>query len=369
MFGYIESYVMRRQICKSDNKNFSDLFAENLINNQILSLEALKDYIENKDDSQALALPRDKKLKSAFHTSQLPNKKALSILYLIETTIREGKPFATKLYTFDKYSLEHLMPKQWEANWPLPEGVNANQRNMALLTLGNLSLLPEKLNKQISNAGWSDKKAGKGKNRGLEYYASDVVTLKDVLSKDVWDEKAISERADWLAEKAVEIWPSYLPEDYDEETESAVDSADGATSGENGGTDTHDYTKYSLNGGPFVPKRRFVLDVVRAYMAKHPNTTYAQLKEVFHDGLCSSGYRFRGLLCTEEDYNAWDNKYKSRRYLPDDPDRRLTSFDDIVFFVNTQWTQDGMKGIVKLAKSEGFKVATETPAPQPGLFD
>ena len=27
MFGYIESYVMRRQICKSDNKNFSDLFA------------------------------------------------------------------------------------------------------------------------------------------------------------------------------------------------------------------------------------------------------------------------------------------------------------------------------------------------------
>ena len=41
MFGYIESYILHRQICKSDNKNFSDLFAENLILNQVTTLEAL----------------------------------------------------------------------------------------------------------------------------------------------------------------------------------------------------------------------------------------------------------------------------------------------------------------------------------------
>lgn len=369
MFGYIESYVMRRQICKSDNKNFSDLFAENLINNQVLTLEALKDYIENKDESQALALPRDRKLTGAFHTSQLPNKKSLAILYLMETALREGKPHATKLDTFDKYSLEHLMPKQWEKNWPLPPNGDANQRNSMLLTLGNMSMLPAKLNTQISNAGWNDKKKGKGNNRGLEYYAAGIATLEHVLDRSVWDETAISERADWLACKAIDIWPSYLPEDYDEENGDVEGNGADSPATATPGADTHDYTKFALNGGAFVPKSRFVLDVVRAYMAKHPDATYAQLKKVFHDGLCSSGFKFKGFLCTEEDYNAWESKYKAKRYMPDGPDRRLTSSDGIVFYVNTQWTLEGTKGVAKLAKAEGFKVATETPAPQPELFD
>lgn len=136
----------------------------------------------------------------------------------------------------------------------------------------------------------------------------------------------------------------------------------------NPGADSHDYTKFALNGGAFVAKSRFVLDVVRAYMAKYPEATYAQLKKVFHDGLCSSGFKFKGFLCTEEDYNTWESKYKTKRYMPDAPDRRLTSSDGIVFFVNTQWTLEGTKGVAKLAKAEGFKVATETPAQQPSLF-
>ena len=349
MFGYIESYVMRRQICKSDNKNFSDLFAENLINNQVLTLEELKDYIENKDESQALALPRDRKLSSAFHTSQLPNKKSLAILYLMETALRAGKPHATKLDTFDKYSLEHLMPKQWEKNWPLAPDGDVNQRNSMLLTLGNMSMLPAKLNTQISNSGWADKKKGKGNNRGLEYYAAGIVTLEHVLDRPVWNEEAISERADWLAAKAIEIWPSYLPEDYDEENGENEANGAGSSPAVNSAADTHDYTKFSLNGGAFVPKSRFVLDVVRAYMAKHPDATYSQLKKVFHDGLCSSGFKFKGFLCTEEDYNAWESKYKTKRYMPDGPDRRLTSSDGVVFFVNTQWTLEGTKGVAKLA--------------------
>lgn len=50
IFGYIESYVLRRQVCRSDNKNFSDLFGENLILNQILTIDDLRDYLENKSE-------------------------------------------------------------------------------------------------------------------------------------------------------------------------------------------------------------------------------------------------------------------------------------------------------------------------------
>ena len=367
MFGYIESYVMRRQICKSDNKNFSDLFAENLINNQVLTLEALKDYIENKDDSQALALPRDKKLATAFHVSQLPNKKALAILYLMETALREGAPHALKLDTFDKYSLEPLMPKQWEKNWPLPEGTEANQRNAALLTLGNLSLLPAKLNSQISNAGWKDKKKGKGNNRGLEYYASGVVTLDYVLSRSVWDEKAISERADWLAANAIKIWPSYLPEEDEDDTPETNEGGD--TTVATGRNANHDYTRFSLNGHPFTSKSQFVTDIVRAYIEKHPDMSFEDLRKVFHVGLCNKGHKHIGLLCSEEEHTAWNNKYKDKRYSINQPNGKLTSGDGIHFFVNTQWSLDGLQGILKLAKAEGFKVTTQTDVPMPGLFE
>ena len=366
MFGYIESYILRRQICKSDNKNFSDLFAENLILNQVTTLEALKDYIENKDDSQALALPRDKKVIKSCHDKSYPNKKALAILYLLETAIREGKPHATKLYPFEHYSLEHLMPRSWKENWPIPEGVTEEDREDAIYCLGNLAILPQKLNTSISNASWATKKAGKGRNQGIVFYASDIETLADVVTKPEWNETTISERADWIAEIAIETWPSYLPEE-DDELNDVDDDRDVTTKG--GRNYNHDRTQYSLNGKPATSKSQFVFDVVKAYITKHPDKTYSELEKVFHAGLCTIGHKHIGLICSEKKYAAWDNKYKNRRYSAGRPDGALHSADGITFYVNTQWSIASMGDIIKLAKTEGFKVYTETRVSQPKLFD
>lgn len=366
IFGYVESYILRRQICKSDNKNFSDLFSANLILNQITDLESLKDYIENRDDDQALALPRDKKVTNACHHQWYANKKALAILYLLETAIREGKPHATKLYPFDRYSLEHIMPKVWKYNWPLPAGVTEDQRQEAVFCLGNLAMLPSKLNTSISNASWQTKKDGKGKNFGIVYYASDIETLANVVTQPEWNETKISERADWIAAKIKEVWPSYLPdeEDDDADTTSASDSTNDGES-----NFSHDYTRFSLNGNPATSKRQFVLDVVKAYVAKHPDYTYAQLQAVFTTDLCTKGHKHVGLLCSEAEHAAWDNKYKDKRYSVNQPDGKLSSADGINFYVNTQWSIDGMSGIIKLAKSEGFKVTAQTEPSMPGLFE
>ena len=99
--------------------------------------------------------------------------------------------------------------------------------------------------------------------------------------------------------------------------------------------------------------------VVRKYVQKYPECTYKQLKAKFSDKLCASGFKFIGFLCTEEEYDAWDNKNKEKRYLPTKPNRRLLSNDEIAFFVNTQWTQESMKKIVKIAKEEGWEVNTQ----------
>lgn len=102
------------------------------------------------------------------------------------------------------------------------------------------------------------------------------------------------------------------------------------------------------------------------------HSTKEILEQVFHPGLCTVGHKHIGLICSEEKHAAWDNKYKNKRYSIAQPNGTLRSADGINFYVNTQWSIDGMGGIIKLAKAEGFKVSTITktpqPSPIPGLF-
>ena len=359
IFGYLESYIVRRQLCKSENNSYSDLFSENLVGNQILTLEALKDYIENKGEIQALSLPNDDRIRESLLDTDHPNKRGLAILFLMETRLRSGRPHATKLYPFEEYSLEHLMPKKYEKNWPLIDGYDEDARKFLINTLGNMAILPQRLNSSISNAKWKVKKEGNKK---------DLVTLKNVIKKKDWNETTIIERAEWLAEVAVRIWPSYLPGQEDEVVDFDIEDTEIAH-----GSDEeqavvpkkkkrnmkHDLTQYSLNGSGFMAKSEFVAYLVRKYKELHPEMTYQQLKEKFNDDLCATGYRFIGFLCTETEYNNWNNLLKEKRYQPYKPLRRMESVDGVVFFVNTQWTQESMKKIVKLAKEEGMEVETK----------
>ena len=98
--------------------------------------------------------------------------------------------------------------------------------------------------------------------------------MSDTLSLTAWNEKTIQNRAKWLAEKAMEIWPSYLPEDE----EDAADAEDLTLTGKiKRNCENHDYTKFSLNGKSATAKNQFVLDVVRTYIDKHPSVTYTEL--------------------------------------------------------------------------------------------
>lgn len=42
IFDYLESYLVRRIVCKSKNNNYSDLFSENLIGQAINSFDTFK---------------------------------------------------------------------------------------------------------------------------------------------------------------------------------------------------------------------------------------------------------------------------------------------------------------------------------------
>ena len=206
LYDVLESYIARRVITRETTKNYNRLFAERLIYNQILSRDAFVHYMQESDDISN-RIPPDKRLLNAFHESILLNSYATGILYLIESRIRNRNKHSTGLLGVDKYSLEHMMPKNWRRNWKkADEMIDEERRDRMLLTLGNLTIITQSLNASIRDADWKTKKFGSGSRSGLYKYAEGIDILSDYLMRDEWNEDSIYERAEWLYGKASEIW-------------------------------------------------------------------------------------------------------------------------------------------------------------------
>ena len=358
IFDYLEAYIVRRLICRKTTKSYSDLFSENLILAEIKSADDLIDYINKKGVNNNLAMPNNAELLRCFKELEHPNYRGLSILYLLESKLRDDPKLSTQLLKYSTYTLEHLMPQKWVTHWPLPEGADADDRSHMIKTLGNFTIITQPLNSTVSNDEWSIKLLGKNGKGGLKTYANELLTLAGVLELKIWDEKSIMARSIWLASKACNVWPSYIEDDkpieepiYDDEGEIIIDELTGEEK-----VISRDHTQYSLDGQLFMGKGRFVPYFVEKYVAKHKKMTFAELKEVFPDSLLDSGFKFIGLLCPVSAYNDWDNAYKQRRYHPDWLNAKLVSSDGIEFYVNTQWTYNSVQNIIQIAKNDHWEV-------------
>jgi len=206
LFEFLETYIMRRMVAHANTKNYNQLFTDRLINNEILSKSKFLDFLEGQADKVNF-LPSDEELKNGFENSYLINKQSAGILYLIESKIRNRQLQSTQLLGINKYSLEHLMPKKWENNWgKLSNQEDKIKRNRKLLTLGNLTIITQALNSTIRDANWTIKRKGKGDKKGLNTYSAGLETISSYLTLDEWNEQTIEDRAEFLYNKAKEIW-------------------------------------------------------------------------------------------------------------------------------------------------------------------
>lgn len=206
IFRYLEAYLMRRLICKKTSKNYNQLF-RSFINNEIDSLEKLKEIIEKKGE-KINSMPTDVEFKDGIFQSVLTNRQTKGILYLIERTIRNDLN-ATELKFFNEYSLEHVMPKKWKNNWGADSLTNEQReiRDNLILTLGNLTLITKQLNSSIRDSDWATKKNGNSRNRGLNEYAQGIEIFSKYLQRNEWTEDCIKERCLQLADYAKsQVW-------------------------------------------------------------------------------------------------------------------------------------------------------------------
>ena len=113
------------------------------------------------------------------------------------------------------------MPVSWsDDSWPLPKPHGDNldplgERERLLHTLGNLTLVNNKLNPALSNASW-EKKREELKNHSV------LFLNKELLGRREWNETSIRDRGRALALRLCRIWRR----DVMRVADSATDGAD-----------------------------------------------------------------------------------------------------------------------------------------------
>ena len=206
----LESYFVRRKIVGYQARSYDRVSLE--LMNSLLTATTNQSDVGEAILSHLIAYkevatlwPNDAEVRNAVLNGHHSRHTRLMLLSAIEQHLI---PEFAAVPTFSpSVQIEHLMPSGWQQeSWPLPDSSDpttaVEERNSALKTLGNLTLLNGRLNASISNGPWSQKRAA--------IQESDNLFLNRHLlenSGDEWMERDIARRGEWMYSIIVEIWP------------------------------------------------------------------------------------------------------------------------------------------------------------------
>lgn len=218
----LESFLVRRMVCRLTTKNYNRMFLDLLT-----ELEKTRDYAPQrirdlllKQSGDSTRWPDDADFKEAWVNTPLytaiTRRRLRMLLRALDDALHTPK---TEKYSLkESLTIEHIMPQHWGVHWPLPkiEGETPEEyvererrRNQLLHTVGNLTLMTQSLNSDVSDGAFETKRAGILENTVLNLSRF----LHDV---DEWGERHILERSKALFEIIETIWP--YPSESDQST-------------------------------------------------------------------------------------------------------------------------------------------------------
>jgi len=210
---WLDSYFARRLLCDLTTKNLNKVFPRlaDTLHSKGVSTEVVRNFFSGMTTDTA-RFPNDAELKSGILESpaygRVPSRILSDMLWSLELASRSGMTEATTRPP--SIEIEHIMPQNWEENWSLNgEFVETNdwqipgyrEREAALQTLGNLTIVTDRLNPSLSNAAFSDKR-----RKLVEH--SNLAMNRQIAEHDAWDEMSIRARGETLADLAARVWPS-----------------------------------------------------------------------------------------------------------------------------------------------------------------
>lgn len=211
LYRLIYSYIVRRAICGEGTKNMNKVFERvctAFLENGV-STQSFRDVF-SRTTAKNVYFPDNGQFIRAIETNPIYawiGRKDRIRDFLWELECRMRTKFQVTSDQPDSISIEHIMPKEWSAHWPLsnvdtPERLQhaTEKRDACLDRIGNLTLVTVPLNSSMQNAEWDVKKPR---------LTDSLLALNTPLANEAdWNENTIALRGSTLAKYATEIWPA-----------------------------------------------------------------------------------------------------------------------------------------------------------------
>lgn len=208
----LESFLVRRMVCGLGSNMYGVFFVD--VMNAVARSEKASDAIVAmlmQERSHSTRWPDDEEFSQAWRTNPLykilKRSRVTMILRALEASLRDPD-LTDPVVISTKLHVEHVMPQSWQLWWPLPaesERSTSVTRDRIIHTVGNLTLLKEKLNERLSNAPWRTS-GSDGKRASLQQHG--LMRLNSMLAGyEFWDDSTILERSDKLFMHANRVWP------------------------------------------------------------------------------------------------------------------------------------------------------------------
>ena len=219
-FSALESFLVRRMICRQTTKDYNRLvleLASRLRESGLDKFDTVTAGFLKEQTAYAREWPGDEAVADALGSSPLyrllTRGRLRLVLEGVEHRLRSsGKSEQSAVPK--NLTMEHLMPVGWDkGEWPLPEGVDTGaatyQRNTLIHSIGNLTLATQKLNSSMSNDPWTSKRD--------ELQEHSVLLLNnELLTQPSWNEGTIQSRSRRMAELVSKRWPGPASEEWNQ---------------------------------------------------------------------------------------------------------------------------------------------------------
>jgi hypothetical protein len=231
ILGDVESFLIRRMLCRLSTRAYNTVFLDLLkflLEKKEFSQKNAREFLL-KQDAESNRWPDDKELMDSWQKVQIYHAITRPRLRMILLALDEAMftPLTEKYTLQGNLTVEHIMPQGWEEHWPLTPRENEapvayierkQRRNGLVHNIGNLTLLTKSLNPSVSNGpldNWMDNGKERGRKRDgiLEHSAINLNRfLKDTKS---WGEDEIVKRGEYLFGTVANIWkyPTTMPRD------------------------------------------------------------------------------------------------------------------------------------------------------------
>ena len=199
----IESYLVRRLICRLTTKNYNRFFLSvlrDLKRADVVTRQVFQDVLLA-SDSDTARWPNDDEFRSFWLNNpvyrRLAQMRVRMILEAIDLQLETNKQ--ENVHIDDNLTIEHVLPQNPDYRfW----SKLAEEDQDKIHTFGNLTLLTTALNSSVSNGVFSKKRKEIARQSKLRMN----VYFQDLEASDEWSLEDIEKRGNELFELAVQIW-------------------------------------------------------------------------------------------------------------------------------------------------------------------